>query len=716
MTFDVTNLDVDKGQFIRALVVDDDPAILKLIYNVMAKRGYEVEGCVSAESGLKSHQEKPFDLMILDWFLPGMDGLELCRIIRSLPEGRDVYILVITGGGIGEVLSSVLDAGASDYLQKPFEFEKLSVHLTIAERQIAQSRKRRRAEKALIKNEELLRDFMENAKDLIQIIDSEGNFIYANKYWKEVLGYSNDDFPSLNAFDVVHEESREFLEKGLEIIRSGKDIPINSLILKSKNGDRIEVEGSVTIKRDQESGFVQIQSIYRDVTQRKATEEELRVHREETEKLVKERTKELKETNEKLHRYIEKRKIAEKHNKRLVAALNHADEIIIITDFEGNIEYANPAFERITGYNSEEVLGKKIDILSSDVECGQCYNKIWEKVKNGEVWSGLLVNQKKDGTLYDEDGTISPIRDNDDNITNFVLVRRDVTQERRIEKQLHQAQKLESIGQLAAGIAHEINTPIQYIGDNTRFLKQSFSDLMTFFDSCNDLVSENKDKENQSQLCLEIEKLINEADYEFLSEEIPGAIEQSLEGIDRVAEIVRVMKEFSHPGLEEKTSIDINQALRNTVSVARNEWKYYADVNMELGDNLPPVTCFPGELNQVFLNLIVNAAHAIKAKIGKDSSQKGKITIRTSADADWLNIVFEDTGTGIPEEVRDKIFNPFFTTKDVGVGTGQGLSITHSIIVEKHKGLIDFTSEIDVGTSFTIKLPLALKVEEGRVE
>jgi len=705
LTFEISKNPIGIVQPIRALVVDDDQSILKLIYNVMAKRGYEVEGYANAESGLKAHQENPFNLMVLDWFLPGMDGLELCRLIRSLPDGNDVYILVITGGGIGEVLSSVLDAGASDYLQKPFEFERLSVHLTIAERNIVQAKKRRQAERALVENEERLRDFMDNAKDFIQVVDADGKFLYANHYWTEVLGYESGDFEDLTVFDVVHQDSLELLKEKLEEIKEGKDVFLEGMAIKSKSGERLEVEGHATIKRKNDQ--ILIQSIYRDVTDRLKTDGELRLHREQTEKLVRERTRELKYANQQLKKYIDKRRAAEKINRKLAAALNNADEIIIITDLDGIIEYVNPSFNRITGYTSEETLGKRLDFLSSDLSDDSNYKSIWGELQNGEVWSGLLVNKKKDGSVYEEDGTISPLRDDDGNITDFVLVRRDVTQARTLEKQLSQAQKLESIGQLASGIAHEINTPIQYIGDNTRFLQQGFNDLMEFVTECNQLLAEAKKQEVAEEICQKFEELIKNTDSEFLEEEIPQAISQSLEGIDRVAEIVRAMKEFSHPGSDEKNSVDINQLIRNTISVARNEWKYVADVETSFGTNILPLICSAGELNQVFLNIIVNAAHAIKSKMDDDKSARGKITISTNGNDEWVEINISDTGPGIPEEIRDKIFNPFFTTKDVGVGTGQGLAISHSVIVEKHKGSIDCTSEIGKGTTFTIRIPLA---------
>ncbi|MEJ2078686.1 MAG: ATP-binding protein [Acidobacteriota bacterium] len=199
---------------------------------------------------------------------------------------------------------------------------------------------------------------------------------------------------------------------------------------------------------------------------------------------------------------------------------------------------------------------------------------------------------------------------------------------------------------------------------------------------------------------------MTEADTDYLASEIPQAIEHTLEGVERVAKIVRAMKNFSHPGSEEKTPIDLNKAIENTLTVSRNEWKYHADLVADLDPALPPVPCLPGELNQVILNLVVNAAHAIADVVGDASGCKGTLAVSTRLDGAWAEIRVEDTGSGIPEHARDRIFDPFFTTKGVGKGTGQGLAISHSVIVDKHGGTIHFETETGGGTSFIVRLPL----------
>jgi signal transduction histidine kinase len=265
---------------------------------------------------------------------------------------------------------------------------------------------------------------------------------------------------------------------------------------------------------------------------------------------------------------------------------------------------------------------------------------------------------------------------------------------------------LESVGQLAAGVAHEINTPIQFIGDNTRFLRDAFADLQRVLAAGQRLLAAARQGPVAPELVCDVESVVREADTEYLGQEIPNAIQQSAEGLERVARIVRAMKEFSHPGGDEKTAIDINKAIDNTLIVARNEWKYVAEAVTDLDPSLPLVACLPGEINQVLLNLIVNAAHAISDVVGGESGRKGTITIGTRVLNNGVEIRVGDTGCGIPEVNRSRIFDPFFTTKPVGKGTGQGLTIAHAVVVQKHGGTIRFETEIGQGTTFIVWLPL----------
>jgi signal transduction histidine kinase len=310
--------------------------------------------------------------------------------------------------------------------------------------------------------------------------------------------------------------------------------------------------------------------------------------------------------------------------------------------------------------------------------------------------------------------TITPVRaSGHSEISHFIAIKQDMTKQKEAEKerqrmelQLRQAQKLEAVGQLAAGIAHEINTPIQYVGDNLRFVQDSFQDLQNILGDHERLLQHAKKDSLTPELVAQFEETLKNTDLRYLSEQVPAAIKDSLEGVDRVTKIVRAMKEFSHPGSKEKSDTDLNHAIETTVTVARNEWKYVADLKLDLDPELPHISCFVGEFNQVVLNLVVNAAQAIGDVVKHQPGTKGTITIRTRRDGDNVEVRVSDTGTGIPEAVRPRIFEPFFTTKDVGKGTGQGLSVVYSCIVKQHAGSVTFDTELGKGTTFIVRLPI----------
>ncbi len=282
---------------------------------------------------------------------------------------------------------------------------------------------------------------------------------------------------------------------------------------------------------------------------------------------------------------------------------------------------------------------------------------------------------------------------------------------RQAEAQLAQAQKLESIGQLAAGVAHELNTPIQFVGDNVRFLETAFSDFCGLLGAYKGLVG--ADGQVDSAVLDEVRRREADVDVDYLVSEVPSAIDQTIEGVGRVATIVRALKEFAHPDQKDKTATDLNQGLLSTLTVARNEVKYVADVETDLG-TLPLVVCHPGEINQVLLNLIVNAAHAI-GDVVAGTADRGRIRVTTAHEGDTVLITITDTGGGIPPAIQSRIFDPFFTTKGVGRGTGQGLAIARNVVVDKHGGALSFETENGRGTTFFIRLPVGeQKAPAGR--
>jgi PAS domain S-box-containing protein len=395
----------------------------------------------------------------------------------------------------------------------------------------------------------------------------------------------------------------------------------------------------------------------------------------------------------------------------LMRAVSQSPSIIIIMDSTCAIEYINPRFTELTGYTFDEVIGTVPGFLKPDVNAKFNPEQFWLDMGNGKIWEEKFQESNKSGKTFWTNITVSPIKNYQDNVTNLIAIVEDITEKMMIDSRKAISQKLESIGQLAAGIAHEINTPMQYIGDNTKFLKDMVSNLSKYLHGIQDIFDSNisiispqfKDK---------IEQLKTQYDIEYLLDELPRSIEQTESGISRVTNLIRAMKDFAHPGVKEKTYSNINQGIEVTAEISKNEWKYVADLELNLSGNLPLVYCLQDELNQVVLNMIINSSHAIEEKIGKGNSNKGKITIETYQEDTSAVIVVSDTGAGIKESIISKIFDPFFTTKEVGKGTGQGLAIVHDLIVNKHGGTITVDSNPDTGTKFLIKLPIDLN--EGR--
>ena len=428
-------------------------------------------------------------------------------------------------------------------------------------------------------------------------------------------------------------------------------------------------------------------------------------------KMVRERTADLDASNQLLRQEIAERKRSEEALREAEARtrviLATAPDGIITIDHSGTIESLNAAAERMFGYAANELLGKKIGVLIaalSDHDGDPMPLSIarWMSLATAHrSTTGLRRGEQ----AFPIEAAWSELRFEER--TLYTAIVRDMTEQKLLEAQLIQAQKLESIGQLAAGIAHEINTPTQYVGHNILFLRDAFQDLTGLLDHLDSLLEAAKRDDLSGQNLGQIEAAIKAVDRGYLNDEIPKAIDQSLDGVDRVAAIVSAIREFSHPGVGAKAEIDLNRTIESTVMVARNEWAPVADLKLDFDPQLPPVPCFAAEFNQVILNLVVNAAHAIAEAQQNGSTERGQIVVRTRHQANCVEIQVCDTGSGIAPENYAKVFDPFFTTKQVGKGTGQGLSIARTIIVKKHQGEITFESALGKGTTFTIRLPMA---------
>ena len=448
----------------------------------------------------------------------------------------------------------------------------------------------------------------------------------------------------------------------------------------------------------------------RDITDLRQARDLLQKAKDELEERVRARTHELLDANDKLSTEILEKERAEQALSEQFQFLQRLiDTIPNPIYYKNNADIyvgCNRAFETYMALPRDRIINRLSSALQH-LEPVVVYQEEGDLENAGTQFGNHEARvQHRDGKIQNVLINKATYFDQQQQPAGQVSVIIDITERKSLESKLLQSQKLESVGSLAAGIAHEINTPIQFIGDNTRFLWDCFNDFMSIVVEYRLLYDAALLDGVFPELIHNIDTRRQEVDLDYLIEEVPQAIEQTLEGVEHVARIVRSMKEFTHPGVEEKIETDINRAIENTITVARNEWKYSAEMRTNFGLGLPMVPLHVGEFNQVVLNLIINAVHAIADGRDRPKGSKGVITIETRQNGSNAEVRITDNGTGIPEKIRDRVFDPFFTTKEVGRGTGQGLSVSRSVIVDKHGGQLTFETESGVGTTFIIQIPL----------
>jgi PAS domain S-box-containing protein len=531
---------------------------------------------------------------------------------------------------------------------------------------------RRAVEEALARERNLLRTLIDNLPDPIFVKDAEGRFVDGNSAHARALGARGpDEIAGKSYYDFFPEAlARMYAEADRKVILQGEPCVNQEEPFLDRSSERARWALTTKVPLfDRAGAVVGLVGISRDITELKQAEDALR------------------ESEEK-YRYL----------------VENINEVIFSITADGTVSFMSPAIRSILAYDPEEIVGRPLQQFVMPEDRERFERRFGDAGRGRAVTAELRMIKKTGEARWMRISEKQTFERGKPAGSQGVL--EDITERKDLEGRLLQAQKLESIGQLAAGIAHEINTPIQYVGDNTRFLEEAFAGFSAHLAAVGDLIASGGNDPALHELAARVARAREENDIDYLLEEVPKAIRQSLEGIARVADIVRAMKEFSHPSSKEKTPVDINRAIQTTITVARNEWKYVAEMETDLDPALPQVPCLPGEFNQVILNLITNAAHAIAAAAGDGSKGKGTIRISTRLDGDFAEIRVSDTGTGIPEAIRSRIFDPFFTTKEVGRGTGQGLSLARSIIVKLHGGTIDFQTEVGKGTTFIIRLPL----------
>ncbi|HSW40552.1 MAG TPA: PAS domain S-box protein, partial [Acidobacteriota bacterium] len=455
------------------------------------------------------------------------------------------------------------------------------------------------AEARLRKSSEYLNNLLNCIGDPIFVKDRQHRFIFSNDANCAFIGRPREEVIGKTGIENLDNESvAMIMEREERLFQTGK-ANIDTEVLERKDGSKYEVMVHKTLLIDGD-GKQQIVGTLKDITDLKRIENELR-----------------------------------ESEARLSSIINAAQDGIIMMDEEGRATLFSPAAERITGYSATEVAGHNLFQLHFPAHLLPVYRSMfaeWLQTDQSRPRGRTLEMNltRKNGADISIELSLAPLREKE--CWRTVGIIRDITERKRIqeecdrmEMQLLQAQKLEAIGQLAAGVAHEINTPTQYVGDNTRFLKEAVNDFNRVLHSCARLLEANRDGRVDSKLLEETEAVIKAVDLDYLLEEAPKAISQSLDGVSRIANIVRAMKEFSHPGSRSKQAVDLNRAIENTLTVCRNEWKYVAEMDVSLDPALFPVLCMPGEINQVFLNLIINAAHAIAEATENGERGKGRI-------------------------------------------------------------------------------------------
>ncbi len=568
--------------------------------------------------------------------------------------------------------------GSITYKQKDKEDKPLELTLTPIPKRIGDRQtfmliekdvtEKRRQEESLYR----LKAAFEQSLDGVAILDMEMKILFANQAWAVLHNQQSDSLigQDYRSFHTDEENESEMCVFFDELHKKGN--ATGEITLRGQDGHDIPTSSTATIIYNSEMKPSAILVITKDVREQKEYEAALK-----------------------------------QSELKFRSLFDYSSDAIFILEDGQIVDCNNKSLEMFRVDSHESMLEYSVEDLSFPYQIGEepasikKTEHIEAAIRNGNEsfeWSHRRTN----GEVFQADVHLSPIRIGDRVFVQGVI--RDLTEKHRMEMELRQAQKLESIGQLAAGIAHEINTPIQFIGDSIFYLEDACKDVTNLVARYKGLLG-NVDDAEERKAIRELEEEIDEdCDLEFHTEETPNAFERIKRGTDRVTAIVRAMKEFAHPDSSEMEFSDLNRLIETTVTVATNEFKYVAELKLELNE-VPQVYCHRGEINQVLINLIVNAAHSIKDK-SETSDGMGLIRIRTEEIDGFVQVLISDTGMGIPEGIQERIFDPFFTTKKVGVGSGQGLAISRNLIVEKHKGKLFFTTKKNEGTTFHIHLPL----------
>jgi two-component system NtrC family sensor kinase len=562
------------------LIVEDDLISRMMLKKIIEEMGHSVIMAENGEEAMALFNSHPIQITITDWVMPKMDGLELCRTIRSHSQDRYIYIIILTAKDNKQDLIEVFEAGADDYVTKPFDPEELRARVQTSERIINLEESYKYLQNVLIESRNKVRIVFDSLYEEIFAVDQHRKLVSANRRFVKRIGGTYEELTDgIFSLDSIVNTHRLYDPKIFHMVAQVFDGAV--------------AQKSLDVSVDHHG-----QTIYKQITCLPVTDDADRV----------------------IQAVIVSKDITEERRK------------------------------------SEEINSLNKQLIESAAQI-----------------------EAKNKTLQQ---TIKRLEDT--------------------QSQMIQSEKMASIGQLAAGVAHEINNPTGFVSSNLKTLEDYLKDMQALIGAYRQLVSFIANGNVKPPLSGNLQELVQsiqarekDIDIDFIQEDIADLINDCREGTERIKKIVIDLKDFAHPGEDKLKTTDINKGIASTLNVVYNELKYKATLVKDLGD-LPLVKCYPQQLNQVFMNILVNAAQAIE--------KSGQITIKTRFVDPNVEIILSDTGCGIPEENLSKIFDPFFTTKDVGKGTGLGMNIAYNII-KKHGGTIEVESQVGVGTTFTIRLP-----------
>ncbi|MBI2297352.1 MAG: PAS domain S-box protein [Armatimonadetes bacterium] len=642
------------------LVVDDEAPLAAVLRDILEGEGLDVLVAGDGATALRIAAETVPCLALVDIMMPVMDGLTLCRRLREDPRTETMPIVLVSALARPEDVTQGLAAGADDYIRKPFDTGtvrfRTRAHLRHHEAKLEVQRLRER-----------LSMISRAAQDAIIVLDGEGAVAHWNEAAETMFGYAQAEALGRPLHEMIvpqrfraahHAGLTHFAATGRgELI--GRTVELDAL---RKSGEELPVE--LSLSATPVDGRWWAVGIVRDITARKRAEERFRI-----------------------------------------LFFQSRDALMTAEPPDWRFTSGNPAAIALFGADDEadfcsRALWEYSPPTQPDgrpsLDCAR--ERIGEALQAGQA-SFAWTHRRLDGTDFAAHVLLTRIEFGGHPCIQATV--RDVTAEQRLQLELGQARKLQAVGQLASGIAHEINTPVQFISDSVHFLRETCDAVDRLLPLYRDAAAR---LDPGDPLSVAIRAVDAEVDLGYLLDNAAPSFGRCIEGLARVASIVRAMREFAHPEQRQKSRADLNEALENTLVIARSEYKYVAEVETDFGD-IPLVACHVGDLNQVFLNLLVNAAHAIADVVG-ESGDKGTIGVRTHLDGDQVVVEISDTGPGIPEAHRERIFEPFFTTKPVGKGSGQGLAIARAVIVERHGGTLNFETTGGRGTTFTIRLPI----------